>query len=97
MYGVKSKLLKSKEEEDYHKPKRESSFYSNNYIEYKSNGDRNNNLSVKEYLGKIKPSLKDIIIDLQVSNTWKVQLKIAIQFISSKRCRRRACNPLKVR
>ena len=48
MYGVKKKLPKSKEEEDYHKPKRESNFYSNNYIEYKSNGDRNNSLSVKE-------------------------------------------------
>ena len=28
--------------------------------------------------------MRDIIIDPQESNTWKVQLKIAIQFISSK-------------
>ena len=28
--------------------------------------------------------MRDIIIDLQESNTWKVQLKIVIQFISSK-------------
>ena len=37
-----------------------SNFWSNNYIEYKSNGDRNKTLSVKEYLNKIIPYLKDI-------------------------------------
>ena len=57
---------------------------SKNYIEYESNGDRNKNLSVKEYLSEIKPYLKDIIVDLQQSGTWKVQLTIEINFISSK-------------
>ena len=28
--------------------------------------------------------MKDIIIDLQKSDTWKIQLRIAINFISSK-------------
>ena len=28
--------------------------------------------------------MKDIIIDLQSSNTWKIQLTIAVNFISSK-------------
>ena len=37
-------------------------FYSNNYIEYESNGDINKTLSIKEYLDKIKPFSKDIII-----------------------------------
>ena len=46
--------------------------------------DRNKNLSVKEYLSKIKSLFRDIIIDLQKSGTWKVQLAIAINFISSK-------------
>ena len=32
----------------------ESNFYNNNYIEYESNGDRNRNLSLDEYLNKIK-------------------------------------------
>ena len=31
----------------------------------------------------MKPYLKDIIIDLQKSGTWKIQLTIAIKFIIS--------------
>ena len=68
----------------YYKPKRVSTFWNNNYIEYESNGDKNCNLSLDEYLNKIKPYLKEIIIDLQSSDTWKIQLTIAINFISSK-------------
>ena len=34
--------------EDYYKPIRVGNFYSSNYIEYESNGDRNKTLSVKE-------------------------------------------------
>ena len=30
-------------------------FYSNNYIEYESNGDRKKTLSTEEYLNKIRP------------------------------------------
>ena len=60
-----------------------SNFWSNNYIEYKSNGDRNKTLSVEEYLTKIRPCLKDIINNLKKSNTWKIQLTIANNFISS--------------
>ena len=59
-------------------------FWNNNYIKYESSGDRNKNLSVKEYLDKIKPYLRDIIINLQKSDTWKIQLTIPINFISSK-------------
>ena len=36
--------------ENYYKPVRVGNFWSNNYIEYKSNGDKNKTLSVKEYL-----------------------------------------------
>ena len=32
----------------------------------------------------MKPYLKDIIIDLQKSGTWKIQLTIAIKFIISR-------------
>ena len=39
------------------------------------------NISVKEYLSKIKLYLSDTIIDLKKSGTWKVQLTIAIKFI----------------
>ena len=36
------------EEENYYKPVRVSNFQSDNYIDYKSNGDRNKTLSVEE-------------------------------------------------
>ena len=32
----------------------------------------------------MKPYLRNIIIDLQNSDRWKIQLKIAVNFISSK-------------
>ena len=59
-------------------------FWNNNYNKYENSGGKNKNLSVKEYLDKIKPYLKDIIINLQKSDTWKIQLTIPFNFISSK-------------
>ena len=50
---------------DYRKPIRVGNFWNNNYIEYESSGDRNKNLSIKEYLDKIKPYLRVKIINLQ--------------------------------
>ena len=46
-------LFEHKEEENYYKPERVSSFCSINYIEYESISDRNKTLSVEEYLNKI--------------------------------------------
>ena len=43
-------------------------FWNNNYIEYES---------------KIRPYLKDIINNLKKFDTWKAQLTIAINLISS--------------
>ena len=61
-----------------------SNFYSNNYIEYESNGDRNKILSIKAYLEEIKRHWKQIINNLKKSDTWKIELTIAIDFIFSK-------------
>ena len=61
-----------------------SNFWNNDYIEYENNGDKNWNLSLDEYLNKIKPYLKDIISDLQNSDAWKIQLTTAINFLSTK-------------
>ena len=72
------------QEEDYYKPKRVNIFWNNNYIEYESNGDENRNLSLDECFNKIEPYLRNIITDLQNSDTWKIQLTISINFISSK-------------
>ena len=62
------------------KPVRVVNFYDKNYIKYERNGDWNN----KEYVDKIKPYLKDIINNLNKSDTWKTQLAIAINFMASK-------------
>ena len=55
-----------------------------NFIEYETDGDRNKVLSIEEYFIKIRPYLKDIINDVKKSDTWKIQLTIAINFASSK-------------
>ena len=57
---------------------------NNNYIKYESNGDKNRNLSLDFYLNKTETYLRNIIINLQNSDTWKIQLTIAIIFISLK-------------
>ena len=43
-------LFENEEEENYYKPIRVNNFWSNNYIECESNGDRKKTLSVEEYL-----------------------------------------------
>ena len=74
-------LFEHEEEKDYY---RVGNVWSNNYIEYESNGDRNKTLSIEEYLNKIRLYLKYIINHFKKSDTWKIQLTIAINFISSK-------------
>ena len=59
-----------------------SNFWSNNYVEYESNGDIYKAISVEKHLNKIEPYLKDIINNLKKSDTWKIQLTIANNFIS---------------
>ena len=82
--NIKNLFEYGKEEKTYCKPIRVNS-WSNNYIEYRSNSDKNKILSVEEYLYKIRPYLRDIIInDLKQYDTWKIQLIITINFISSK-------------
>ena len=72
------------EEEDYYKPVRVGNFWSKHHIECESICDRNKTLSVQKYINKIRTYLKDIINDIKKSDTWKIQLTIAINFISSK-------------
>ena len=51
---------------DYYKPIRTDDGFAgrrNNYIEYKSKGDRYENLSLEEYLKMIRPYLRDLIND----------------------------------
>ena len=54
-------------DEDYYKPiKTDNSAFSDNYIEYESKGDKNKNFSPEEYLGMIKPYLRNMINDHKV-------------------------------
>ena len=73
-----------KVEENYYKPIRVNNIWSNNYIEYKSNGDKNKILSIEEYLNKIRPYLNGIINNLKKSDTLRIQLTITSNFFSSK-------------
>ena len=83
--GIKHKILRDIKNlfEKYYRPVRVNNFWSNNYIEYKSNNDKNRIPSVEEYLDKIRPYLKNIMNDLKKSDTWKIQVTITISFISS--------------
>ena len=72
------------QEDNYYKPIKVDNFWKDNFIEYESNCDKNKNLSVKEYFNEIKPYVKYIIAKFRKSGTWKFQLAIAINFISSK-------------
>ena len=61
------------DEEDYYKPILFKSSFKRSYKYYESRGDRDKNLSVKQYLNKITQYLHDIIIDHKPNNrTFKV-------------------------
>ena len=79
--------------EDYYKPVKTNGAFNDNYIEYKSRGDKDKNLSPKEYLDKFRPYLRDMInhhraplegsLDNDLHGEWKIQLTIQINFVSS--------------
>ena len=62
------KLFKH-EKEDYYKTVRIGKLWSDYYIKYKSDGERNKTLSTEEYLNKVRPYLKDIIRYLKKYDT----------------------------
>lgn len=41
-------------------------------------------LSIKKCLNEIEPHLKDIMNNLEKPDKWKIQLKMSLNFISSK-------------
>ena len=69
--NIKNLFENEKEEENYYKPIRvnKNNFQTNNYIDYKSNGDKKKLLLVEEYFNEIIPCLKDIINDLKKFGT----------------------------
>ena len=73
-----TKSLFEYEEEDYYKPVIVNNFQNMLEIIFQKTS------SIENYLNKIKPYLKDIINHLKKCDTWKIQLTITINFISSK-------------
>ena len=63
-----------------YKPTIVKSGYNNNYIEYRSEGDKL--LTIEEYLKLIEPYLRELINDHENKAEWKIQLTAQINFIS---------------
>ena len=63
---------------------RKPSAFNGNYIEYEFKGDKDKNLSPKEYNAMTRPYLSDMINDHKTRREWKIQLTMQINFISSK-------------
>ena len=70
--------------EDYYKPIIANSAFNNNYIQYESKGNKDQILTISEYLDTIRPYLVDMINDHKNQSEWKIQLSAEINFISSK-------------
>ena len=71
-------------EEDHYEPVAISNAFDDNFFEYESNGDKGKTLSIEEYLNEIRPYLSNMINDFKTQGYWKIQLTIAINFLSSK-------------
>ena len=93
------KKLFKQSDRDYFKPIKTIDSFDNikGYAEYRSRGDKYENLSPKEYLDMIRPHLRDMINDNKAPmklpdkvlddesqfGEWKIQLKMRINCISS--------------
>ena len=55
-----------------------------NYIQYENIGDKHKTLTINEYLDRIRPYLSEVINDHKAQGKCKIQLIIAINFMSSK-------------
>ena len=75
-------LFKLSIDKDHYKPILVKSGYNNNYVQYKSKGDKI--LSIQEYLALIEKYLKRLINQYKKEGKWKMQLIAEINFISLK-------------
>ena len=76
------------DDNNYYKPILAKSSFKDNYKYYESRGDKDKKLSIKQYLYKSMPYLRDIINDHKTirneSKEWKIQITMHVNFISSK-------------
>ena len=59
-------------DEDYYKPIITNGAFNNNYIQYKSKGNKDKILTPSEYLDMIRPYLSDIINDHKTQGQWRI-------------------------
>ena len=57
--------------EDYYEPTEIKSAFDDNYIEYESRGDNDDNLTLEEQLNIIRPYLRDMIYNHKAHSEWK--------------------------
>ena len=69
--AIKGRIIKDirnlfeQEKVGCYKPVRDGNFWSNNYIEYESDGDENKALSTEEYINKTETYFKNIINNIK--------------------------------
>ena len=89
-YGIKyiENWFGNVDDDYYYKPILIKSSFKDNYKYYESRGDKDKKLSIKQYLYKSMPYLRDIINDHKTirneSKEWKIQITMHVNFISSK-------------
>ena len=81
--GIKNikDLFKLSIDKDHYKPVLVKSGYNNNYVQYKSKGDK---ISIQEYLSLIEKYLRNLINQYKNDGERKIQLIAEINFISLK-------------
>ena len=67
---------------DYYKTIEIKRAFNDNYILYESNGNEDGLLYTPKYLDKIRAYLRDLIEFYNTKGEWKVQLSMAITFVS---------------
>ena len=75
-------LFKPSIDKDYYKPVLVRSGYNNNFVQFKSKGDKI--LSIQEYLTLTEKYLKKLINQYKKEGKWKIQLIAEINLISLK-------------
>ena len=76
---------RKKSKKDVYKPIKISGAFSDNFVEYQSNGNRDRSISIARYLNNIKEHLKKLIEDKKKSGEWKIQLIMKINYYISSR------------
>ena len=69
---------------DVYEPIKISVAFNDNYVEYKSESERDKSISIKKYPDRIREYLRKMINDKKKIEEWKIQLVLKINFISSK-------------